>query len=111
MAEAASQALQSLLTAERILESARPVGLAGLLMLLALKAGPASPHELAVALGTPSARVRQRLLRLRRRKATSALVRSLPDGRYRLSLKGHRFVNEVAAFAYHVNHTTAASQV
>lgn len=111
MADAAADALQTLLTAERILESATPVGLAGLLLLLALKAGPARPHELAAALGSPPGRVRQRLLRLRSRKTTSAFIRGLPDGRYRLSLKGHRFVNGVAAVAYHANRAAAPSQL
>ena len=107
---AAADALQTLLAADRLLEAARPVGLSTLMLLLSLKAGPAQPHELAKALQFPRGRVRQCLLRLRRRTVTSDLVRLSPDGRYWLSLKGHRFVNQIASLALHGKPATAPSQ-
>jgi len=110
MEAAAAEALRTLLAADRLLEAARPVGLAALMSLLALKAGPAYPHELAAALRSPSGRVRQRLLRLRRNAATRELVRVTPDGRYWLSLKGQRFVNGIASLAYHGKRKAAPSQ-
>jgi len=64
MEAAAAEALRTLLAADRLLEAARPVGLAALMLLLALKAGPAYPHELAASLRSPPGRVPQRLLRL-----------------------------------------------
>ena len=111
MARAVAEALETLLAADRLLERAKPVGLPALVVLLALKAGPARPSELAAALRSPPGRVRQRLLRLRRREATRAYLQALSDGRFRLSPKGHRFVNEVGAFAYHGNRTQAPSQM
>jgi len=111
MADAVAEALQTLLAADRLLERAKPVGLPALMVLLALKAGPARPNELAVALRSPPGRVRQRLLRLRRREATNAYVQALPDGRFRLSPKGHRFVNEVGAVAYHRDRVAPPSRV
>jgi hypothetical protein len=110
MEAAAAEALQTLLAADRLLESARPLGLAALMLLLALKAGPAYPHELAAALRSPPGRMRQRLLRLRTRAATHELVRVTPDGRYWLSLKGHRLVNAIASLAYHGKRAAAPSQ-
>jgi hypothetical protein len=110
MEAAAADALQILLAADRLLESAGPVGLAGLMLLLSLKAGPARPHELAKRLQSPPGRVRQRLLRLRRRTATRDLVLVSPDGRHGLSRKGHRFVNRIASLAYHGRPATPASQ-
>jgi DNA-binding MarR family transcriptional regulator len=111
MARAVAEALETLLAADRLLERAKPVGLPALTVLFALKAGPARPKELAAALRSPPGRVHQRLLRLRRRDATSAYVQTLPDGHIRLTPKGHRFVNAIAALAYHANRTRVRSQL
>jgi hypothetical protein len=110
MEAAVAEALRILLAADRLLESARPVGLAALTVLLALKAGPAYPHELAASLRSPPGRVRQRLLRLRKSAATRELVRVTPDGRYWLSRKGHRFVNGIGSLAYYAKPATDPSR-
>lgn len=100
---AAEHALSVLMEAERLVALADPVvSAATLALLLGLKRGPLRPEQLAVLLGLSAAVVRQRLLRARRSKRSSVLVRRRPDGLYELTLRGHRFVNTTAGLAYHL---------
>jgi hypothetical protein len=96
----AERVLMFLLAADRVALLAGEIGWPALVLLLALKAGPARPVEIAERLGCSPARARQLLLRARRRAATSPFVEIRRDGRYALTGKGHRFVNRVAGGAY-----------
>jgi hypothetical protein len=108
--DAAAQTLNFVLAVGRVVDSAGPVGAPALAVLLALKAGPARPEDIGVSLACSSGTARQRLLRARQNRLTRNLIRSLPDGRYALTLKGHRLVNRVAGFAYHAVLPTLASR-
>ena len=108
--DAAAQTLNLVLAVGRVVHSAGQVGAPTLAVLLALKAGPAKPEEIGVRLACSSGTARQRLLRARQDGLTRTLIRSLPDGRYALTLKGHRLVNGVAGFAYHAVLPTLVSR-
>lgn len=100
--EAAALTLALLLLATRILSAADGVSIEMVAVLLALKEGPRRPEEIARRLGVRPAIVRQRLYSARASSGVSSLLGLDRDGRYRLTLKGHRFVNRIAGYGYHL---------
>jgi hypothetical protein len=97
----ARRTLELLLDAHRVAQVAGDISTESLTVLLALKTGPAHPAELAEALACSAAVVRQRVFRAKRNPTVKTLLRVESNGRYALTAKGHRRVNEVASFAIH----------